>query len=333
LFLFGRGVWLFALAAMAGVLFLSGVSCGGDDSPTEIGSDDIVRELQQEQRDEQRLGKLERDIDGLKQKAQNRIRARRRPTDAAESASLDSISHGLNGEVGVAVAKLGSTNVQTGGDLTTGSAWSTIKVPIALSLLIDVGGPGGLTSTQKDRIEAAITLSDNAAAAELFAELERRHGGIAGAAAAVTSVLRAGGDTSTAVSTQGRDGFSPYGQTEWSLAAQQRFMAGLAGGCVADQASTSLVLDLMGRVTSDRWGLGSLSLPARWKGGWGPGVDGRYLVRQMGVVAYGGDQLVLTIAARPADGQFVSGQTLATQLAQRVIERGRPLDQPSATTC
>jgi hypothetical protein len=328
-----RGLSLIALAVTAVTLCVSGIGCGGDDAPTEISSDDIVRELRQNQRDEQRLGELERGIEGLKQKEQHRIRARRRPTGAAEPASLDSIGNGLAGEVGVAVGKLGSANVQTGGGLTTGSAWSTIKVPIALSLLDEVGGPSGLTSAQKNQIEAAITLSDNAAAARLFAELERRHGGITGAAAAVTGILRAGGDTATAVSTQGRNGFSPYGQTEWSLPNQQRFMAALAGGCVGDAATTKFVLDLMGRVTSDRWGLGSLGLPARWKGGWGPGVDGRYLVRQMGVVEYGGNQLVIAIAARPADGQYLSGQTLATQLAQRVIEQGRSLDQPSATTC
>ena len=43
-----------------------------------------------------------------------------------------------------------------------------------------------------------------------------------------TAPDRGYGVTSTIVSTQGRDGFSTYGQTEWSLAAQQRFMAGLA---------------------------------------------------------------------------------------------------------
>jgi hypothetical protein len=318
---------------MAGVLCSNGISCGGDDGPAEISSDDIVRELRQERRDEQRLSELEHRIDGLKHKEQNPLGTRHRPTDADESASLEAVVGGFAGEVGVAVGQLGSTNVQIGGGLTTGSAWSTIKVPIALSLLNEVGGPSGLTSAQANQIEAAITLSDNAAAAELFAELERRHGGIAGAAAAVTEVLRAGGDTSTVVSTQGRDGFSPYGQTEWSLANQQRFMAGLAGGCLGGDASTKFVLDLMGRVTSDRWGLGSLDLSARWKGGWGPGVDGRYLVRQMGVVEYGGDQVVIAIAARPADGQFVSGQTLATQLAQRVIELRQHLDQPPATSC
>lgn len=327
------GLWFIAVALMTGLLGLGGISCGGDDAPAEVDSDDIVRELRQEQRDEQRLGDLERDIDRLNQEKQERVGTRRPTNDASKSANLDSIADGLAGEVGVAVGQLGSTKVQTGGGLTTGSAWSTIKVPIAIALLNEVGGPRGLTSTQMNQIDAAITRSDNGAAAELFAELERRHGGIAGAAAAVTQVLRTAGDNSTAVSTQGRDGFSAYGQTQWSLADQQRFMAGLAGGCVSNEASTSFVLDLMGRVTSDRWGFGLLRLPARWKGGWGPGVDGRYLVRQMGIVEQGGGQVVIALAARPPDGQFVSGQTLATQLAQRVVEQRRPHHQRSASTC
>ena len=73
----------------------------------------------------------------------------------------------------------------SGGNLSSGSAWSTSKVPIALRLLQDVGGPSGLSAAQADEMRRALTLSDNEAAAALFADLERAHGGLAGAAAAV----------------------------------------------------------------------------------------------------------------------------------------------------
>ena len=96
--------------------------------------------------------------------------------------------------------------------------------------------------------------------------------------------MREAGDTETTVSTHGRDAFSTYGQTEWSLREQHRFMAALAGGCIASPASRRFVLGLMSQVTSDTWGLGSAGVEALWKGGWGPGVDGRYLVRQMGEI-------------------------------------------------
>jgi hypothetical protein len=42
--------------------------------------------------------------------------------------------------------------------------------------------------------------------------------------------------------------------------------------------------DLMGQATADqRWGLGTLP-GARYKGGWGPSPDGRYLVRQIDII-------------------------------------------------
>jgi hypothetical protein len=327
-----RSGWLRGNAFLLAGLCLVGSACGGGDPASEVNSDDIARELRREHRDERRLDELERRIARLRQRESRQRPSRARESNVPVSSGLASTVGDLAGEVGVAVGDLGGRNVQAAGDLSTGSAWSTIKVPIALALLREVGGPSKLTAAQSSQIEAAITLSDNAAAAALFAELERRHGGVAGAAAAVTQVLRAAGDTSTVVSTQGRNGFSPYGQTDWSLANQQRFVGSLASGCLGDQASTNLLLDLMGRVTSDRWGLGSIGWPARWKGGWGPGTDGRYLVRQMGIIQRRGQPIAIAIAARAADGQFFSGQTLASHLAQRVVQSSLP-DQPSVRSC
>lgn len=179
-------------------------------------------------------------------------------------------------------------------------------------------------------MDRAITASDNAGAAQLFGYLGRRHGGAAGATEAVTAILREAGDNSTQVSSQGRGGFSPYGQTEWPLGAQERFMAALVGGCVADAASRHHVLDLMGRVTSDRWGIGAAGVPARWKGGWGPGTDGRYLARQMGVLEVGSKRLVVAIAARPSDGQFSSGQQMASSMGAWLGKRAPTLAKPAA---
>jgi AcrR family transcriptional regulator len=233
------------------------------------------------------------------------------------------------GEVGMTIGLAGG-QAETSGTLTTGSAWSTIKVPIALAVLRDAGGPSGLDAGQSDSIRQALTISDNAAASRLFEALADRHGGVPDAAAAVTEILRAAGDGSTTVSTRGRDGFSPYGQTDWPLAAQQRFMSGLVAGRAADATSTSYVLDLMGRVTSDTWGLGSIGLAARWKGGWGPGTDGRYLARQMGVVDHAGTKVIVCIAACADDGRFESAQALATQLARRALGHvGRDGFEPS----
>jgi hypothetical protein len=251
------------------------------------------------------------------QAAQEITRERRQAgRSPAATRGFNRLATALSGEVGAVIGPPGSTKAASFGSLQSGSAWSTSKVPIALRVLEDAGGPSGLSSAQAEEMRSALTLSDNEAAAALFSGLESSHGGLAGASAAVGEVLREGGDGSTQISTQGRGEFSTYGQTDWSLANQQRFMSSLAAGCVGDSASSDYVLDLMGEVSSDTWGLGSAGLPARWKGGWGPGIDGGYLVRQMGIIYVGDKEAVVTLAALPTDGQFATGESIATTVAQ-----------------
>jgi hypothetical protein len=235
--------------------------------------------------------------------------------DTATS-SFDQVAAGLDGEVGAVIGQPRSSDAASFGSLQSGAAWSTSKVPIALRVLADAGGPSGLSSVQAEEMRNALTLSDNEAAAALFGGLERTHGGLGEASTAVEEILREGGDEATRISTEGRGEFSTYGQTEWSLVNQQRFMSSLARGCVVGQKSADYVLDLMGEVSSDTWGLGSAGLPARWKGGWGPGSDGRYLVRQMGILYVGNKEAIVTLAARPANGQFATGESMATAVAR-----------------
>jgi len=234
---------------------------------------------------------------------------------------FDELASSLPGEVGLAIGPPGSGPAASAGDLTIGSAWSTSKVPVAMRVLQEVGGPDGLSSGQADEMRRALTLSDNEAALALFGDLEAAYGGPAGAANAVDEVLAEAGDTTTRVSSVGRDGFTPFGQTEWSLELQELFMSRLAAGCVGSPASSDYVLGLMGEVSSDTWGLGSAGLPARWKGGWGPGIDGRYLVRQMGVLEVSGGEAVVALAVLPDDGSFETGQTMATAVAQFAAEK------------
>lgn len=273
-------------------------------------------------------GKLERLRDELRKrkallKAKREREVKRREEEQAavrsggvEAGGFEQMAASLAGEVGAVIGPPGSGEADAFGSLQSGSAWSTSKVPIALRVLEDVGGPAGLDSAQAEEMRNALTLSDNEAAADLFAYLERRHGGLSGASAAVEGVLREGGDESTMISTVGRGEFSTYGQTEWPLTNQQRFMSSLAAGCVVGPKSSDYVLDLMGEVSSDTWGLGSAGLPARWKGGWGPGVDGGYLVRQMGILYVGDKQAIVALAAHPSDGQFATGESMATTVAE-----------------
>lgn len=233
----------------------------------------------------------------------------------SRAAEFESFAAGIDGEAGLVVGSPGSPGAGFG-EPPIAPAWSTIKVPIALAVLQTFGGPDGLSAEQKAGMERALTLSDNEAAAELFSDLSTQ--GVA--ADAVTEILRSAGDGKTRVSTVGRDGFSTYGQTEWSLGRQHEFLSALVGGCLVDRASSQYVLDLMGRVTSDTWGLGAVGHPARWKGGWGPDPDGNYLLRQMGVVNLDGEPLLVTLAVQPADGTFASGQTQATKLAKWALK-------------
>lgn len=330
---------LFVLVLVSAVGVVTG--CGSSGSSRDRSIEHELNQLEAAKRT-RKLAELKREL-----RAERKRKAREKifetPASPAEpkpqgspsvqsGASLtgfDELEGSLPGQIGLAIGPPGSGPAASAGGLTTGSAWSTSKVPVALRVLQETGGPSGLSSSQEAEIRAALTASDNNAALALFADLERSHGGAAGAAAAVDEVLAEAGDTTTHVSSVGRDGFTPFGQTEWSLELQELFMSRLAADCVGSSASSEFVLGLMGEVSSDTWGLGSAGLPARWKGGWGPGTDGRYLVRQMGIFEVDGSETVIALAALPDDGSFETGQTMATSVAQWAADRasdfaGRP---------
>ena len=185
------------------------------------------------------------------------------------------------------------------GDLREGVGWSTMKIPVAIATVKLAKGHPSQDTLRLMRL--AITQSDNDAAMELWSQL----GSPTAAAAQTQAVLREGGDTTTVVPSERlRPGYTPFGQSNWSLAAQATFAASLP--CMAN---TGQVLELMGQVTpSQSWGIGAITATVAFKGGWGPGRDGAYLVRQMAVVRLAdGSRIGLAIAARPADGRFDTG--------------------------
>ncbi|HSS04326.1 MAG TPA: hypothetical protein VLK89_03935 [Solirubrobacterales bacterium] len=311
-----------ALATLALITSLPGCGGSSDNGDEAAARKSVAEHAALAHRLDRLRGELHHRrllLKAKREQAAREIAHERRQTvehSSADVSSFDQLAASLSGEVGAVIGPPGSSEAVSFGSLQSGSAWSTSKVPISLRVLEDAGGPSGLSSAQAEEMRSALTLSDNEAAAALFGDLERSHGGLVGASAAVGEVLREGGDSSTQISTQGRGEFSTYGQTEWSLANQQRFMSSLAANCVGGSESSDYVLGLMGEVSSDTWGLGSAGLPARWKGGWGPGVDGGYLVRQMGILYVGDKEAVVTLAALPADGQFASGESMATSVAQ-----------------
>jgi hypothetical protein len=280
---------------------------------------------------------LDRKIAALQQQLHreraNAISAQQAPPAAAAagapSANSDSfakLESTLPGEAGLAYTAPGVHSAPAdSGSVSSGSAWSTIKLALALRTTLDAGGPPGLTSSQRSLISRALTESDNAAAMGLWDGLISHYGSSGGAASATARGMRRAGDSETQVSTVGRDGFSPYGQTEWSLPHQAQFMGALAGGCLADRATTDYLLDEMGQVVSSQsWGLGSAGVPAKFKGGWGPGTSGGYLVRQTGVLQTRGGPLVLAIAALPSDGSLETGTQMLTTIARWAATHVRP---------
>jgi hypothetical protein len=234
------------------------------------------------------------------------------PLTAADRASFRRLERNLGGTSALAVSAIGLTPlVREVGTLQEAVAWSTIKVPIAMA--VERRTDGHPTASEQSLLTRAITASDNSAAVTLWSSL----GSPDVAAAAVQRILAETGDTSTRVETRVlRPGFTSFGQTQWSLLAQQRFIAGLP--CLPN---SDPVRSLMEQVVPDqRWGLGTLGADTQFKGGWGPEPDGRYLVRQMGIVRLaGGHSLAASMATMPADGTFATGTANLTEIAQWLI--------------
>jgi hypothetical protein len=236
-------------------------------------------------------------------------------------------------EVGVVVRPLGTGAPVGLGTLRTGAAWSTIKVPLVLAHLQQVAGSGA-----DDLIAAALQRSDNAAAQQLFDQIADADGGLTGASADIDEVLRQGGDDETQVNTkQPPGGFSTYGQTQWSLALGTRFFQALGRGCLRPRDGSRRVLGLMSQVVADqRWGVGRARFggasAVRLKGGWGPGADGRYLVRQFAIVeAPGRRGIVVALAART--GTFQEGVGVVDRLAAAVARATRLSATPASPGC
>jgi len=236
-------------------------------------------------------------------------------------ASFAALQAQIGGQVGLSVAPLGAGVIHTFGSLQTGHAWSTMKVPVLATLLADYEHSGQMLSPQ-GHTDAALALeqSDNAAAEALFGELEQIHGGLGPASAAVQQTLGNAGDQSTTINiAPNTQGFTTWGQSEWSTSGEILFYRSLADGCLLGPHDTAYVLSLMRNVTgSQRWGAAAAgyptTVPLAFKAGWGP-EGGGYLVRQTAIVGSGAHGYVLSMLALPAGGSFAQGVSMITTLA------------------
>lgn len=209
----------------------------------------------------------------------------------------------LPGQVGMALMPVGGGRMTIYGDWTTGIAWSTIKIPLAVAALRH-----DQDQSIFEMVQAAITVSDNDAAAGLWESL----GDGEEAAEAVQEVLDEAGDISTSKANLRTElDYTSFGGTEWSLANQVRFASRLP--CLPH---TELVRQLMGEITPDQsWGLGRLD-GTEFKGGWGPDDDtGIYTVRQFGLVPVGSGLLAVALAAQADSGTFDDTTALLDRMA------------------
>jgi hypothetical protein len=211
--------------------------------------------------------------------------------------------------------------VSRAGILRTGVAWSTAKVPVAMAA-ISAG-----VARRSDLVQA-ITASDNASAERLWSALGEGET----AAAAATQQLRDAGDERTQIQPQRlRSGYTAFGQTQWALTDQVRFVAGMA--CAGPGPD---VLALMGDVIAgQRWGLGSTGNQAEFKAGWGPGVnagaaDG-WLDRQMGIVTIGGRPVAVAMGSTAA-GHDTATMNL-TAIARWVVSHVNAESAPRSPRC
>jgi hypothetical protein len=126
----------------------------------------------------------------------------------------------------------------------------------------------------------------------------------------VEAVLKDAGAPATVPAERPRPEFSAFGQTDWSLTDQVKFLS----WAWCDSANAP-IFNLMGQVEGDqKWGLGGME-NAQIKGGWGPTVDGKYLVRQIGIIDTPAGKTAVAMAAEPASGSFADGTRALSQLA------------------
>ncbi len=200
--------------------------------------------------------------------------------------------------------------VRTEGSVSRYQAWSTSKVLVIAAYLDTVvgGDPGAIPATERGWIRAALTRSDGDAVVAIRDRIPGSPG------AAITSVLRSIGDTSTVAPDRSQ------GAMSWSPREQVRFMAALANGKVVSPAASSWLLGQMRPIPEHRWGLGTIGASA-FKGGW---LTPSSETRQMGIVG-GYAVAIITVGVGPAvvqtDGDSAHVQQmnrLASLLADRL---------------
>lgn len=193
-------------------------------------------------------------------------------------ALIQEVNEEHGGRIGIAVAT-GEGVVRAG--LSGNSwAWSTIKVPVALTA--DARG-----LADEELIQASISQSDNDAAYLLSLLIENDHGGL-----------------------EHVPELEEWpGETEWTLSEQAQFAAGLP---CTDTVGTTY--EAMGEIV-DWQQVGLSRIPgARFKGGWGQDTDTVYTLRQLGTAPVGDGVVGLAVITHPDDSLHTTAEEILDEV-------------------
>lgn len=184
--------------------------------------------------------------------------------------------------------------VVTVGEVPESTAWSTMKVPIAVEALREGGDELDEEAAQ------AITESDNEAASALFGSLGDGYL----PSTKVDNLLREAGDTTTLTLPNAElGGDTGFGMTQWSSADQARFAGWLA--CSGEEAAQHVYRLMSDLVDAQAVGIEDLD-GGHAKSGWGTnGSTGVSTMRQMGVLEAGGRFLAMSVIITGEDYQGV----------------------------
>lgn len=224
----------------------------------------------------------------------------------------------FGGEVGVAI-DTGHGSFQAG-DHGEGSAWSTIKVPIAIAADREE------VATQ-DNIKASIKVSDNPAAAGLWVALGDKRT----AASKVEELLEeydSTADVTTIIETYSG---APFGNSIWPVTEQATFATHLP--CMEGAENTYSAMADIAAWQMD--GLGNVD-GARFKGGWSRELidDHTYTYRQFGTIPVGGKGVIgVAIIAYPEDGDHDTAAEMLGALAEGIAELEENGDLEASTSC
>lgn len=170
---------------------------------------------------------------------------------------------------------------------------SIVKVDLVEALLLRAQDQGRtLTASEATCARAAITVSDNDAATDIFASLGR--------AAGLTSYNKRLGLVGTVVS-------GAWGLTRTSAADQLQLLRNLTTGSVLTQGGRTTLLSLMSQVEADqRWGVPVAGDGAAVvKNGWlsYAGDGGGWIVNSIGVVTSKGHTVLVAVLTRKGASQ------------------------------